>query len=66
MYGDEKEVSKDRFETKHGVELFFYDSDAVENEFGRYGLIEAKEIDEPAKNIGNRSSQKFWLITCRK
>src|SRR5690606_9841344 len=27
MYGDGKEVSKDRFETKHGVKLFFYDSD---------------------------------------
>ncbi|MBX0333143.1 class I SAM-dependent methyltransferase [Pontibacter sp. HSC-14F20] len=66
MYGDGKEVSKDRFETKHGVKLFFYDSDAVENEFGKYGIIESKEIAEPAKNMGNRRSQKFWLITCRK
>ncbi|ARS36835.1 class I SAM-dependent methyltransferase [Pontibacter actiniarum] len=65
-YGAGEEVSKDRFETKHGVQLFFYDSDSVEKEFGKYGLVEAREIDEPAKQVGNRPSQKFWFITCRK
>lgn len=65
-YGDGEELSKYRFETKHGVQLFFYDSDSVEKEFGRYGIIEAKEVDEPAKNMGNKPSQKFWFITCRK
>ncbi|PVY38891.1 methyltransferase family protein [Pontibacter virosus] len=65
-YGEGEELSKDRFEMKHGVQLFFYDSDSVEKEFGRYGIIEAKEIDEPAKHKGNRASQKFWFITCKK
>lgn len=65
-YGAGEKIGKDRFETKHGVQLFFYDADSVEKEFGEYGIIESKEIDEPAKNMGNKSSQKFWQITCRK
>ena len=65
-YGDGKKTSKDTFETKHGVTLFFYDSDSVKAEFGNYGLIETKEINEPAKNRGNKPSQKFCQIICRK
>ncbi|QMU31613.1 class I SAM-dependent methyltransferase [Adhaeribacter radiodurans] len=65
-YGNGEKLSKDRFETKHGVQLFFYDSDSVEEEFGKYGIVEFKEIDEPAKNMENKRSQKFWIITCKK
>ena len=65
-YGDGKEISTDTFETRHGVTLFFYDSDSVKAEFGNYGLIETKEINEPAKNRGNKPSQKFRQIICRK
>lgn len=65
-YGEGEKLSKDRFQTDHGVKLFFYDSDSIEKEFGKFGLIDAKEINEPAKNIGNKPSQKFWQITCKK
>lgn len=65
-YGEGKEICKDTFETKHGVTLFFYDSDSVQTEFGNYGLIEVKEIDEASKNAGNTSSQRFLQIICRK
>jgi len=65
-YGEGTKLSKDRFETRHGVKLFFYDSDSADKEFGSYGLIEAKEIKEPAGNTENKPSQKFWQITCRK
>jgi cyclopropane fatty-acyl-phospholipid synthase-like methyltransferase len=65
-YGEGKEISKDTFETPHGVTLFFYDSNSVETEFGNYGLIEAEEINEPAKNIKNNPSRRFWQIICRK
>jgi SAM-dependent methyltransferase len=65
-YGEGKELSKDRFETRHGVNLFYYDAGSVEKEFNHYGLIEAKEIIEPAKNIENKPPQTFWQITCRK
>lgn len=65
-YGEGLELSKDRFETKHGVKLFYYDRGSVDKEFGNYGLFEAKEISEPAKNMENKPSQKFWQIICKK
>ena len=65
-YGQGKEVSKNRFLTGHGVELFFYDSDSIEEEFGKYGLSEALEIKEPVHNRSNISQQQFWKIVCEK
>jgi SAM-dependent methyltransferase len=65
-FGTGKQVSKDRFETLYGVKLFFYDSYSIEKDFGKYGLIEAKMINEPLKKMENKPSQKFWQITCRK
>ncbi|EPR67362.1 class I SAM-dependent methyltransferase [Cyclobacterium qasimii] len=65
-YGKGKAISKDRFLTRHGVELFFYNLDSVNNEFGRYGLIDSMAIQEPAKNITDKPSQKFWQIVCKK
>ncbi|WP_234569821.1 class I SAM-dependent methyltransferase [Rhodohalobacter sp. 614A] len=65
-FGEGTELSKDRFETPHGVRLFYYNAESVNNEFGKYDLIEAKEINEPAKNIEHKASQKFWQITCKK
>lgn len=64
-YGEGIEISPDRFESRHGVKLFYYDHESVDREFEQYGLIEAKEINEPA-NTESRPSQKFWQITCRK
>lgn len=57
-YGKWKFLSKDRFLSKHGVELFYYNSNSIKNDFEKYGLIETKEIIE--------NSQKFWQITCKK
>lgn len=65
-YGLGKKISKDRFETAHGVNLFFYDIDSIEKEFGKYGLMEAKEVAEPSKSVEGKSQLKFWQITCRK
>tara|TARA_R110000850_G_scaffold146288_1_gene268459 strand:+ start:88 stop:303 length:216 start_codon:yes stop_codon:yes gene_type:complete len=57
-YGQGKKISKDRFKTKHGVNLFYYDSTSVNDEFSNYGLVEIKEIKE--------SSQTLLAIICRK
>lgn len=65
-YGEGQEIVKDTFETKHGVTLFFYDSNSIEKEFGDYGLIEKEEIDEPINNHTNLSTRRFWQITCKK
>lgn len=65
-YGEGTPLGKDRFESRHGVKLFYYDEASVDKEFGTYGLMEAKEISEPANNPENKPSQKFWHISCTK
>ena len=57
-YGEGVEISKDRFASKHGVNLFYYDEAAIKAQFSDYGLLEVKEVGE--------YSQIFWLIVCKK
>ena len=64
-YGEGLEISKDTFEKKIGVTLYFYDSESIHADFGNYGLVDAKEISEPTKG-GDKPSQRFWYIVCKK
>ncbi|WPP52772.1 class I SAM-dependent methyltransferase [Catalinimonas niigatensis] len=65
-YGEGTPLGKDRFESRHGVKLFYYDAASVDTAFGKYGLMEAKEISEPANPPDHKPSQQFWYISCRK
>jgi len=56
-YGQGKFLSKDRYEIFDGVNMFFYDKESIESEFGKAGLFEVTEINE---------SQPFFLIKCKK
>jgi len=56
-YGQGKFVSQDRYEIFEGINMFFYDTDSIFNEFGEFGLFEVIEINE---------SQPFFLIKCKK
>ncbi|KJB86447.1 methyltransferase [Paenibacillus sp. E194] len=66
MYGKGRELGKDRFEIMEGVKMFFYDSNSVSREFEKYGLIEFSEIDEPNKNMKDKPTMNFVIITCKK
>jgi SAM-dependent methyltransferase len=66
LHGLGKEISKDRFRIDNGLKVFFYDSVSVEREFGKFGLIEYTEIEEPVKHMPNEESMKFWMVVCRK
>ncbi|MDO6488977.1 class I SAM-dependent methyltransferase [Colwellia sp. 6_MG-2023] len=57
-YGEGIELSKNRFTTKHGVNLFYYDTTTIHSEFTEYGLVGTKEMNE--------SSQTLLSIICRK
>ena len=65
-YGEGVPIGPDRFESRHGVKLFYYGIESINEEFGSNGLLEAKEIDEPATSRNSKPSQKFWQIICRK
>ncbi|MGO3807020.1 MAG: class I SAM-dependent methyltransferase [Sphingobacterium sp.] len=56
-YGQGKRVGKDRFEMFGGVKMYFYDKEAVQEEFAKAGLFEITEVTE---------SYPFYLIKCRK
>lgn len=66
MYGNGKQLSKDRFEIMKGLSVFFYDTDSVKREFEKYGLVEFSEIDEPIKHMDNEPSLKCILVKCKR
>lgn len=66
MYGKGKQLGKDYFEIIEEVKMFFYDSESVKQDFGRYGLIELSEIVEPHKDNENKPPFKFSMLKCQK
>jgi len=64
-FGQGEKISKDTFETRHGLNLFFYDLDSIKLEFGNYDLITSEVINDP-KDLGVKPPQKFWYIVCQK
>jgi SAM-dependent methyltransferase len=66
MYGTGKPLSRHRFELMKGLNVFFYDPAAVEREFGKYGLLEFHEIDEPIKHMPDEPPLKCTYVCCRK
>lgn len=65
-YGKGRLISKDTFEIGKGGQLFFYDMDAIQNEFEDYGLFDYFEIDEQTNAVTKKSAFKFIMIICRK
>jgi hypothetical protein len=45
MYGKGTQLSKDRFEIKKGLNVFFCDTESVKREFDLFGLDEFSELD---------------------
>lgn len=56
-YGTGKLIGKDRFEQFGGVNIYFYDKDSIREEFGPFGLMEIREVEE---------NFPFYLIVCEK
>lgn len=56
-YEQGKQIGKDRFEMFGGAQLFFYDKETIQEEFGQYGLFEITEVNE---------NYPFYLIKCQK
>jgi SAM-dependent methyltransferase len=66
MYGKGTKLSENRFEIAKGLNVFFYNPDAVKREFGKYGLIDFFEIDEPIKNMENEPPLKLIYVKCKR
>lgn len=66
MFGKGRQLGKDYFEVMEGIKMFFYDSDSIQQDFGKYGLIEISEILEPHKDAVNKPPFKFIMVKCQK
>lgn len=56
-YGKGRYLSKDRYEMFGGVNMYFYDRESIQAEFGNAGLFEVSEVTE---------NYPFYLIKCKK
>lgn len=56
-YGKGKLISRDRYEFHAGAQIYFYDQESVQKEFGQFGLFESIEVED---------NQPMFLIKCRK
>lgn len=56
-YGTGTPIGKDRFEQFGGVKMFFYNEDSIREEFGEFGLVEIRKIEE---------NFPFYWIVCEK
>jgi len=66
LYENVQQISKDRFRIQNGLDVFFYDPETIVTEFGRFGLVEFTEIEEPVKHMSIEEPMKFWMVVCRK
>ena len=66
MYGKGILVSKNRFRIMNGLNVYFYDSEAIQREFTTFGLTEFRELEEPIKFMTGHEPLKCILIICRK
>lgn len=66
MFGNGRQLSKNRFEITKGLNVYFYDLESATEEFKDYGIIDIQEFDEPIKHMDNEPPLKFILITCKK
>ena len=61
-----KQIGKDRRLMPNGLKVFFYDDEAIRNEFSKAGLVEIMNVDEPIKFMKDEPPMKFKLIICKK
>lgn len=57
LFGRGRCIGKNRFELVNGLKMFFYDEEAIREEFGKAGLIEIMDVNDV---------YPFYLIKCKK
>lgn len=66
MYGSGRYISKDRYAISNGLNVFFYNDQAVIDEFTDFGLINCIDIEEPVKYMSGYDPMKLKLVVCKK
>ena len=66
MYGSGRYISKDRYAISEGLNVFFYNDQAITDEFSGFGLITCDDIEEPVKYTSGSDPMKLKLVVCKK
>ena len=66
MYGSGRYISKDRYAISEGLNVFFYNDQAITDEFSGFGLITHSDIEEPVKYMSGSDPMKLKLVVCKK
>jgi len=66
LYGLGKCLSKNRYKLSSGLNVFFYNDEAVLKEFSEFNMIEYKDIEEPVKFMKGEDPVKLKLVICKK
>jgi Methyltransferase domain. len=66
LYGSGKYISRDRYEIAKGLEVYFYDSESVLNEFSDFEMIDCRTIEEPVKFMKGEEPVKLKFVVCKK
>ena len=65
-FGQGRKISRNRFVHSNGIKVFFYNQDAILQEFRNAGLVEFFEMEEPVKHISGEDPMKFVFVKCKK
>jgi 2-polyprenyl-3-methyl-5-hydroxy-6-metoxy-1,4-benzoquinol methylase len=66
MFGKGKRLSRERYQLMKGLNVFFYDTESVRQEFKDFGLIDFQEIEEPIKHMKDEAPLKCIYVKCKK
>jgi SAM-dependent methyltransferase len=66
LYGKGRLLGKNRFEISKGLKVFFYDDEAIQNEFSHFGMIKNQIIKEPVKFMKEADPVILRFILCQK
>jgi SAM-dependent methyltransferase len=66
LYGTGKYISHDRFEISKGLKVFFYDSESITSEFGSFGIVDEKDMEEPVKFMEGQEPVMLKYVICKK
>jgi len=61
-----RKIETNRYLMPNGLNVFFYNDELIMKEFGKYGLLESKNIEEPIKFTTGFPAMKFKIVTCKR
>ncbi|NOQ25859.1 MAG: methyltransferase domain-containing protein [Bacteroidales bacterium] len=59
-------ISENTKKLENGIELHFYNSESILNDFGNYNIIDISKIEEPIKHMKDEKPLNCFNVICKK